>query len=99
MEVRRRTKIKAALKFKIEEVLAEVLKKEMFIASGKKFRYIDDWDTVMNSIYELPVEYDGYTKRVSEMNSLKEIINTFERNDFNEVKRSESRRKQMQQFK
>ena len=82
--------------------LAEKIKnnliKQMFLESGKKFRYIDDWDAVMHSVYEIPIEYGGYTKRVSEMRFLKEIVDILTSGGFEEVKRSESRRKQMREF-
>jgi len=70
----------------------------MFVTSGLKFRYVDDWDTVMHSVYELPIEYDGYVKKVSEMHVLKEMVDILSKGDFDDVKRSESRRKQMKEF-
>lgn len=83
---------------KIEDLLEEQLRREMFLESGKKFRYIDDWDTVMHSVYEIPIEYGGYTKRVPELRFLKEMVDTLTSGDFEEVKRSESRKKQMREF-
>jgi len=83
---------------KIEDLLEEQLRREMFLESGKKFRYIDDWDTVMHSVYEIPIEYGGYTKRVSELKFLKEMVDILTSGNFEEVKRSESRRKQMREF-
>ncbi|MBI2183907.1 MAG: hypothetical protein HYU39_02995 [Thaumarchaeota archaeon] len=93
-----KSKAKSAAKPKVEDVLAEELKREMFVTSGLKFRYMDDWDTVMHSIYELPIEYDGYVKKVGEMKTLKEIVDILSKGDFDDVKRSESRRKQMKEF-
>ncbi len=83
---------------RIEDLLEEQLRREMFLESGKKFRYIDDWDTVMHSVYEIPIEYGGYTKRIPELKFLKEMVNTLTSGDFEEVKRSESRKKQMREF-
>jgi hypothetical protein len=83
---------------KIEDLLEEQLRREMFLESGKKFRYIDDWDTVMHSVYEIPIEYGGYTKRVPELRFLKEMVDTLSSGGFEEVKRSESRKKQMREF-
>ena len=83
---------------KLEDILAEELRREMFLDSGSKFRYVDDWDTVMDSIYELPVQMDGYDKKVSDLKMIQEMISTLSRGDFDDVKRSESRRKQMRQF-
>lgn len=89
---------KMAKGIKIEDLLEEQLRREMFLESGKKFRYIDDWDTVMHSVYEIPIEYGGYTKRVQELKSLKEMVDILTSGDFEEVKRSESRKKQMKEF-
>lgn len=83
---------------KIEDLLEEQLRREMFLESGKKFRYIDDWDSVMHSVYEIPLEYGGYTKRVPELRILKEMVDMLTSGGFEEVKRSESRRKQMREF-
>jgi len=83
---------------KLEDVLAEELRREMFLDSGSKFRYVDDWDTVMDSVYELPVQMDGYDKKVADLKMIQEMISTLSRGDFDDVKRSESRRKQMKQF-
>jgi len=89
---------KIGKEIKIEDLLEEQLRREMFLESGKKFRYIDDWDTVMHSVYEIPIEYGGYTKRVCDLKFLKEMVDTLTSGDFEEVKRSESRRKQMREF-
>ena len=70
----------------------------MFFESGLKFRYIDDWDTVLHSAYHLPIEFDGYTKRVSEMKMVREMIEILSEGNFEEVKRSESRKKQMRKL-
>lgn len=87
-----------AIKVKIEDILEEQLKREMFITRGLKFRYVDDWDTVMHSIYEIPIEYDGYMKKVGGMVFVKEMVNMLSKGNFVEVKRSESRGKQMKKF-
>ena len=78
---------------KIEELLSEELKRELFVDSGSKFRLIDEWDTLMESIYELPVEHDGYEKKLSESNYIKEIVDIITKDDFDQVKRTESRKK------
>jgi len=83
---------------KLEDVLAEELRREMFLDSGSKFRYVDDWDTVMDSVYELPVQMDGYDKKVADLKMIQEMISTLSKGDYDNVKRSESRRKQMKQF-
>lgn len=84
---------------RLEDILAEELKREMLVTSGLKFRYIDEWDTIMRSIYELPIEYDGYVKKLSDSWMLKEVIDVLTKGDFDDVKRSESRRKQLREFK
>lgn len=83
----------------VEDILAEELRREMFLESGWKFKYVDDWDSVMYSVYERPVQMDGYDKKVADMRTVKEIISILSAGDFDDVKRSESRRKQMKQFK
>lgn len=83
---------------KIEDILAEELRREMFVTPSLKFRYVDDWDTVLQSVYELPIEYNGYTKKVGEMNLLREMIDTLAKGDFDDVKRSESRKTQLKAF-
>ncbi len=65
----------------------------MFLGSSSKFRYMDDWENLMYSSYEIPIEYDGYLKKVSELKFLKEIVDILTKGDFEQVKRSESRRK------
>ena len=99
MVTRRRKKIDIPSMLNLEEILAEELKREMFLEAGKKFRYIDDWDTVMNSVYEIPIEYNGYDTKVQDLKYLKEVINFLTKSEFDEVKRSESRKKQMSQYK
>jgi hypothetical protein len=83
---------------KLEDVLADELKREMFVTTGLKFRYLDEWDTVLHSVYELPVEYDGYTKRVSDLHTLREMVDLLTRGEY-DVKRSESRAKQLSEYK
>lgn len=78
---------------KLEDILGEELRREMFLDSGSKFRYIDDWENLMHSVYELPIEYDGYENEISELHYLKEIIDILTKGKFDEVKRSESRKK------
>jgi hypothetical protein len=85
-------------KITVEDILSDELKREMNMDTDT-FAVIDDWDSVMNSVYQLPIEYAGYTNRVSEMKILKEMIDTLAAADFDNVKRSESRKKQLAQFK
>ena len=84
-------------KLTVEDVLSDELKREMNLDTDT-FAVLDDWDSVMNSVYQMPIEYAGYTRRVSEMKLLKEMIDTLAAADFDQVKRSESRKKQLAQF-
>jgi hypothetical protein len=92
---------------KIEDILNEELRREMGVEPEpgsrrlklhQKFSSVDDWEDIMHSVYELPIEIEGYTKKVSEMQLLKEMIDTLSSQNFESVKRSESRKKQLSQF-
>jgi hypothetical protein len=84
-------------KLTVEDILSDELKREMNLDTDT-FAVLDDWDSVMNSVYQLPIEYAGYTNKVSDMKLLKEMIDTLAMADFDNVKRSESRKKQLAQF-
>lgn len=81
----------------VEDVLSDELKREMNLDTDT-FAVIDDWDSVMHSVYQMPIEYAGYTNKVSEMKLLREMVDSLAAADFDNVKRSESRKKQMEQF-
>jgi hypothetical protein len=85
-------------KITVEDVLSDELKREMNMDTDT-FAVLDDWDSVMNSVYQMPIEYAGYTNRVGEMKLLREMIDSLATADFDHVKRSESRKKQLAQFK
>ncbi len=84
-------------KLTVEDVLSDELKREMNLDTNT-FAVLDDWDSVMNSVYQIPIEYAGYTKKVSDMKLLREMIDTLASAEFDHVKRSESRKKQLAQF-
>jgi len=84
-------------KLTVEDVLSDELKREMNLDTDT-FAVIDDWDSVMHSVYQMPIEYAGYTNRVGDMKLLKEMIDSLAAQDFDNVKRSESRKKQLAQF-
>ena len=84
-------------KLTVEDILSDELKREMNMDTGT-FAVIDNWDSVMNSVYQMPIEYAGYTNKVNEMKLLKEMIDMLSAADFVQVKRSESRKKQLAQF-
>ena len=92
---------------KIEDILNEELRREMGVEAeagtrklklAQKLTSIDDWEDIMHSVYELPIEIEGYRKRVSEMHILKEMIDVLSSQEFENVKRSESRKKQLSEF-
>lgn len=92
---------------KVEDVLNEELRREMGVEEDPKtgrlllsqrFSQINEWEDIMHSVYELPIEIEGYSKPVSELKFLKEIIDKLSNQDFDNVKRSESRKKQLRQF-
>ena len=64
----------------------------------QRFSQINEWEDIMHSVYELPIELEGYTKRVSELKFLKEMVDKLSLQSFENVKRSESRKKQLKQF-
>lgn len=84
-------------KLTVEDILSDELKREMNLDT-ETFVVLDDWDAVMHSVYQMPIEYAGYTKKVSEMKLLREMIDSLANADFDNVKRSESRKKQLSQF-
>ena len=89
--------LSVAKKLTIEDILSDEVKREMNL-DEKTFVVLDDWDAVMQSVYKVPIEYAGYTQKVSDMKLLKEMIDSLASGIFDTVKRSESRKKQLQQF-
>ncbi len=84
-------------KLTVEDILSDELKREMNLDTDT-FAVLDDWDSVMHSVYQMPIEYAGYTNRVADLKLLKEMIDALATSDFDNVKRSESRKKQLAQF-
>jgi len=84
-------------KLTVEDILSDELKREMNLDT-ETYAVLDDWDSVMHSVYQMPIEYAGYTKKVGDMRILKEMIDSIAGYDFDSVKRSESRKKQLEQF-
>jgi hypothetical protein len=81
----------------IEDVLSDELKREMHLDT-KTFSVVDEWDEVLDSVYQMPIEYAGYTNKVSEMKAIKEMVDTLATANFDLVKRSESRKKQLHEY-
>jgi len=86
-----------ARKLTVDDILSDELKREMNL-DEKSFVVLDDWDEIMQSVYKMPIEYAGYTKKVADLKLLKEMIDHLASQDFDSVKRSESRKKQLEQF-
>ena len=86
-----------AKKLTIEDILSDELKREMNLDTDT-FAVRDDWDLVMHDVYRMPIEYAGYTKKVSDLKLLREMIDALTAAKFDNVKRSESRKKQLAQF-
>jgi hypothetical protein len=84
-------------KLTVEDILSDEIKREMNLDT-ETFVVLDDWDSVMHSVYQMPIEYAGYDHKVSDMKILKEMVDTLASADFDNVKRSESRKKQLEQF-
>ncbi len=84
-------------KLTVEDILSDQLKREMNLDT-ETYAVIDDWDSVMHSVYQLPIEFAGYTNKVGEMKLLREMIDSLAGADFDNVKRSESRKKQLRQY-
>jgi len=84
-------------KLTVEDILSDELKREMNMDTDT-FAVLDDWDSVMHSVYQMPIEYAGYTNKVSDLKLLREMIDALSTQDFDHVKRSESRKKQLAQF-
>jgi hypothetical protein len=92
---------------KVEDILNEELRREMGVEedprTGKlrlnqRFSQINQWEDIMHSVYELPIELEGYSKKVTELGSLRELVDRLSKQEFDSVKRSESRKKQLKQF-
>jgi hypothetical protein len=92
---------------KVEDILNEELRREMGVEEDPKtgklrlnqrFSQINEWEDIMHSVYELPIEIEGYSKKVTELDSLKELVDRLSKQEFDSVKRSESRKKQLKQF-
>jgi len=81
----------------IEDVLSDEIRREMNLDT-KTFVVLDDWDSVMHSVYQLPIGYAGYTAKVGDLKTVREMVDTLSSTDFDNVKRSESRKKQLRQF-
>ncbi len=86
-----------AKKLTVEDILSDELKREMNLDTDT-FAVLDDWDSVMHSVYQMPIEYAGYTNKVADMKLLKEMVDALSSSNYDNVKRSESRKKQLAQF-
>jgi hypothetical protein len=92
---------------KVEDILNEELRREMGVEQdpstgrlrvNQRLSQINQWEDIMHSVYELPIELEGYSKKVTDLDSLRELVDRLSRQQFDSVKRSESRKKQLRQF-
>jgi vacuolar-type H+-ATPase subunit I/STV1 len=91
---------------RVEDILSEELRREMGLepelGTGKlrlqRVSSVSEWEDIMHSVYELPLELEGYSKPLSQVKSLKEVADILREQKFDSVKRSESRKKQLRQF-
>jgi hypothetical protein len=92
---------------KVEDILNEELRREMGVEQdpstgrlrvNQRLSQINQWEDIMHSVYELPIELEGYSKKVTDLDSLRELVDRLSRQQFDNVKRSESRKKQLRQF-
>jgi hypothetical protein len=49
-------------KLTVEDILSDELKREMNL-DAKTYVVLDDWDSVMHSVYQMPIEYAGTRTR------------------------------------
>ena len=66
------SKRKSQLKgIKVEDILNEELRREMGVEAdpqtgrlrlSQRFAQISEWEDIMNSVYELPIEFEGFTR-------------------------------------
>jgi hypothetical protein len=83
---------------KLEDILENELKGEMKLELSTPFSAVE-WDEALDSAYTTPISYEEFTKKPSDLAFVKEVVNLFSRGDFDDVARSESRRKQMKEYK
>jgi hypothetical protein len=46
----------------VEDILSDELKREMNLGT-ETYVVLDDWDSGMHSVYQMPIEYAGTRKR------------------------------------
>lgn len=82
---------------KLEEILENELKGEMKLELSKPFSAVE-WDEALDTVFSTPISYEQFTKKTSELVFMKEIVDLFSKGGFDDVARSESRRKQMKEY-
>lgn len=82
---------------KLEEILENELKGEMKLELSKPFSAVE-WDEALDTVFSTPISYEQFTKKASELVFMKEIVDLFSKGDFDDVSRSESRRKQFMEY-
>jgi hypothetical protein len=82
---------------KLEEILENELRGEMKLELSKPFSAVE-WDEALDTVFSTPISYEQFTKKTSELVFMKEIVDLFSKGGFDDVARSESRRKQMKEY-
>ena len=59
---------------------------------SQRFSQISEWEDIMHSVYELPIELEGYSKKITEFDFLKELVDRLAKQDFDTVKRLRAER-------
>jgi hypothetical protein len=79
---------------RLEEVLENELKGEMKLELSRPFSAVE-WDETLDTVFSMPISYEEFTKKASELQLIREIVDRFSKGDYDDVARSESRRKQL----
>jgi hypothetical protein len=82
---------------KLEEVLENELKGEMKLDLSRPFSALE-WDEALDTVYSTPISAEEFTKKTSDLVFMREIVDLFSKGGFDDVARSESRRKQMKEY-
>ena len=56
-------------------------------------------DEALDTVFSTPISYEEFTKKMGDLQLIREIVDAFTKADYDDVARSESRRKQLQVYK
>jgi hypothetical protein len=82
---------------KLEEILENELKGEMKLELSKPFSAVE-WDEALDTVFSTPISYEQFTKKLSDLQLIREIVDAFTKGEYDDVARSESRRKQLEVY-